>query len=179
MSDQYVGQILLVPYNFAPAGFAFCQGQLLPISQNTALFSLLGTNYGGDGKSTFGLPNLQNSIPIGMGSGPGLSQYSVGETGGTDTVTLISSQIPSHLHQHQGTSVSASSGSPAGATFGPGGPRGHALSYYTAAPTPSTLATMNANALALTGGSQPHSNMMPYLVMNYVIALQGVFPPRS
>jgi microcystin-dependent protein len=176
MSDSYLGQILLVPYNFAPKNFAFCQGQLLPIMQNTALFSILGTNYGGDGRSTFALPNLQSSVPVGMGQGPGLSPYYIGETGGTDTVTLISSQIPTHNHVHQGTSGAASSLSPAATTFAPGGGRGHALSYYIAPPT---SATMNVSALTSTGGNQPHSNMMPYLVLNYVIALAGVFPPRS
>jgi microcystin-dependent protein len=176
MSDSYVGQILLVPYNFAPKNFAFCQGQLLPISQNTALFSILGTNYGGDGRSTFALPNLQSCIPVGQGQGPGLSPYVVGQTGGTDTVTLVTTQIPSHAHVQQGISGAATSQSPAATTFAPGGGRGHALSYYIAPPT---TATMNASALAPTGGGQAHNNMMPYLVLNYVIALTGVFPPRN
>jgi microcystin-dependent protein len=178
MSEVFIGQLMLVPYNFAPRGFAFCQGQLLPISQNTALFSLLGTYYGGDGRSTFALPNLQGTIPIGMGQGPGQPLYSLGQTGGESSVTLSVSQIPQHTHIHQATSTAAASYSPTGATFAPGGGRGHAVPYYIA-PNAGTLAPMNSAAVASVGGNQPHSNLQPYLSLNWVIALQGIFPPRS
>jgi microcystin-dependent protein len=155
-----------------------CNGQLLPISQNTALFSLLGTNFGGNGISTFALPNLQGSMPIGYGQGPGLPQYIIGETGGEQNVTLLTSQMPSHTHQHQGTTAIQATEVPTGATFGESG-RSHPSVYYVAAPTPSTSAPMSPTELGIVGGSQAHPNMMPYLVMTYVIALQGQFPPRS
>jgi microcystin-dependent protein len=179
MADQYLGQLLLVPYNFAPAGYAFCQGQLLPISQNTALFSLLGTNFGGNGTSTFALPNLQGCMPIGTGQGPGQPSYFIGQTGGETSVTLLTTQLPTHTHVHQATSTAASSYSPAAAAFAPGGGRGHAVPYYIAAPGSGTLAPLNASSVQATGGSQAHSNLQPYLTLNWVIALQGVYPPRQ
>jgi microcystin-dependent protein len=177
MATTWLGQIDLVAFNFAPVGWALCQGQLLPISQNTALFSLLGTYFGGDGRSTFGLPNLQGVMPIGAGQGPGLPNYSIGETGGEVSVTLLMQQMASHNHNHMGTTATAGSSSPGGLTFAQGD-RAHALDYYTPAPG-NNRALMSQQALSLVGGNQAHPNMMPYLTMNYIIALRGDFPPRS
>ena len=174
MADPFVAEIRVFPFNFAPKGWAFCNGQLLPISQNTALFSLLGTNYGGDGKSTFALPGLEGSVPIhaGQGQGPGLSQYFLGQTGGSEAVTLLQSEIPVHTH-----TLMAASGDQAEKNI----PTANALSrsnlnIYSTTLTP--LVQMAPQALAPAGGGLPHNNMMPYLTLNFCIALQGVFPPR-
>ena len=176
MADQFVGEIRAFPFNFAPVGWAFCNGQLLSISQNTALFSLLGTFYGGDGRSNFALPNLQGSAPMHMGQGPGLSQRDIGETGGEQNVTLLLSQIPSHRHQATGVAANGDQVSPAGNTWATAhsGPKTKDNVYSTTAGS-----TMNAVALATAGSSQPHDNMPPYLVLNFCIALQGIFPARS
>ena len=176
MADPFVAEIRIFPFNFAPKGWAWCDGQLLPISQNTALFSLLGTTYGGDGKSTFALPDLQGSAPMHPGQGPGLSLHDLGEVGGSETVTLIESEIPAHAH-----SIMANT-SP-GQLTAPGSDRGLARSqggsaYVPGSPAP-TLVTMAPQTLSPTGGSLPHNNMMPYLTFYFNIALQGVFPPRS
>jgi microcystin-dependent protein len=170
-ANPYLGQLMIVPYNFAPMGWALCQGQLLSISQNTALFSLLGTFYGGDGITTFALPDLRGRAPIGVGQGPSLQPYNQGETGGEETVTLTLSQIPNHSHMPTGAASAANTGSPGGAYWAM--PR--ALLYSSSAP----VVDMSAGALGSTGGGQPHDNMKPFLVMNYIIALQGVYPPRS
>ena len=177
MTSPFVGEIRAVGYSFAPAGWALCNGQLLPISQNTALFSLLGTMYGGDGKSTFALPNLQGCSPIFFGQGPGLSLYDEGETGGSTAVTLIQSELPQHSHTVGVVDAPGSQNSPAGAHLGKARfGKGFDLQY---APSPTSGTTMNLEALALSGGSQPHNNMPPYLVLNFIIALQGVFPARQ
>jgi microcystin-dependent protein len=170
-STPYLGQIMIVPYNFAPIGWETCDGQILSISQNTALFALLGTTYGGDGVTTFALPDLRGRVPIGMGQGPGLSSYVEGETGGEETVTLTLSQIPSHVHVPLGSTTVANTGSPAGANWAM--PR--VLLYSSGAPN----VAMSSAALGNTGGGQPHDNMKPYLVMTYIIAVVGVFPSRS
>lgn len=171
MSDQFVAEIRIVGFNFAPTGWAFCNGQLMPISQNTALFSLLGTYYGGDGKSNFALPNLQGSAPMQQGQGPGLSLRSLGETGGEQNVTLLNSEIPSHTHQANGlSSAGASSPSPAGNVWA----RTRALLYNTSQNT-----TMAGQVTTVSGSSLPHNNLPPYLVLNYIIALQGIYPPRT
>jgi len=174
--DPFVAEIRMFAGNFAPQGWAFCNGQILPISQNTALFSLLGTNYGGDGKSTFGLPNLQGSAPLhvgGSGPGPGLSDHFLGETGGEQTVTLIESEIPPHSHTVNCSSGASSSSSPTNQTFGSGGGRGRPAAYASGSNVQmSPAATMQA------GGSNPHNNMQPFLCLNFIIALQGVYPPR-
>jgi len=177
MAEPFLGQIMLVPYNFAPSGWAFCQGQVLPISQNAALFSLLGTFYGGNGTSTFALPNLQGSMPIGQGTGPGLPGYVMGEQGGVQNVTLLATEIPSHTHVHQGAGSDGSSTNPVGNNFGDLSRSEKA--YYVTPPAPGSTALMNIGALQQTGGGQPHSNLQPYLVMNYVIALRGIYPSRS
>lgn len=175
MSDPFVAEIRIFPFNFAPKGWAFCDGQLLSTSQSTALFSLLGTNYGGNGESNFALPNLQGSAVIGQGQGPGLNDYLVGESGGSEFVTLLSTEIPIHSHALQGVTnpPPATGGSPS-PSVGMGRPNGGTV--YCA---PNNLGQMSPNAIGLAGGSQPHNNMMPYLTMNFCIALQGIFPPRG
>ena len=174
--DPFVAEIRIFPFNFAPRGWAWCNGQLLPISQNTALFSLLGTTYGGNGQSNFALPNLQGSAAMFSGQGPGLSLRSLGETGGSQTVTLTVTAMPSHTH-----TINAKTGggtaNPTNMVWGTSNAGKSAANFYApAAPSP---VNMNAVALANTGGNQPHNNMMPYLTLNFNIALQGVYPPRS
>jgi microcystin-dependent protein len=171
--DPFVAEIRIFPFNFAPRGWAFCDGQILPLSQNTALFSLLGTTYGGNGSSNFALPNLQGSVPMHPGQGPGLSQHFLGETGGSDTVALLQSEIPQHIHTVTVSQADAISISPANNLLatGVGG-----ISAYAA---PANLTQLNLNAITPTGGDQPHNNLQPYLTLNFCIALQGVFPPRS
>jgi microcystin-dependent protein len=171
--DPFVAEIRIFPFNFAPKGWAFCDGQLLPLSQNTALFSLLGTTYGGDGKSNFALPDLQGNAPMHPGQGPGLSLHDLGETGGSDAVTLLEAELPSHPHALRAdtidpadTNVPSTNASLAQSTGG---------TLYQAA----AGAHLADQALTSAGGDQPHNNMQPYLTLNYCIALQGVFPPRT
>ncbi len=175
MADPFVAEIRIFPFNFAPRGWAWCNGQLLPISQNTALFSLLGTFYGGDGKSTFALPDLQDRAPLhtGGGQGPGLSQHFLGETGGSETVTLLESEIPSHSHTLMGVTVAGNRTNPAGNSVA----RTTGATPY--APAAAANAQTAPESVAPVGGDQPHNNMQPYLTLNFNIALQGVFPPRS
>lgn len=180
MSDPFVAEIRIVGFNFAPSGWAYCNGQLLPISQNTALFSLLGTTYGGDGKSTFALPDMQGNGAIQPGQGAGLSQYFLGQTGGSETVTLLESEIPAHSHTLNASTVAGTTDQIGGAVLARGqfnnqGTTGSVAMYFTGAPD----TQMAPTALGVTGGSLPHNNMQPYLTLNFVIALQGVFPPRS
>jgi microcystin-dependent protein len=175
MSDVFIGQLMLVPYNFAPKGFAFCNGQLIPISQNTALFSLLGTTYGGDGKSNFALPNLQGRIPIGSGQAPGLSLYDLGQEGGSDTVALLVSEMPAHNHNIQVDTLKSSATDPTNAYLAKGNNAGTPY-----APGNSSLTQpLAANALKAAGGGLPHNNLAPYLTMTWIIALQGIFPARG
>ena len=174
MSNPFVGEIRAFGFTFAPAGWAFCNGQILPISQNTALFSLLGTFYGGNGTSNFALPNLQGSLAVDMGSGPGLTPRDLGETGGASAVTLTVAEIPAHTHSVI-TSPTSNDASPVGATFG-GAARGHSPAYAAAG---TGTVNMSAGAVAQTGGGQAHDNMPPYLALNFCIALLGIFPPRS
>ena len=180
MSSPFVAEIRIVGFNFPPTGWAFCNGQLLPISQNTALFSLLGTFYGGDGKSTFALPDMQGNSPVHQGDAPGLSPYFLGQMGGSEFVTLLQSEMPAHTHGGGTTTASANGGDsaiPTNAAWStPGADRG--LIAYDLAPA-GTTALMNPQALSIAGGSLPHNNMMPYITLNFVIAMQGVFPPRS
>ena len=175
MADPFVAEIRIFPFNFAPKGWAWCDGQILPLSQNTALFSLLGTTYGGDGKSNFALPDLQGRAPMHPGQGPGLSLHDLGETGGSETVTLLESEIPSHAHALQGTVGVANQNSPGGLQFGR--PFGGGSMYKPPAGAP--LAPLAFQAVAPAGGDQPHNNLMPYLTFYFCIALQGVFPPRG
>ncbi len=175
MADPFVAEIRIFPFNFAPKGWAWCNGQLMPISQNTALFSLLGTTYGGDGKSTFALPNLQGSAPMHPGQGPGLSLHDLGEVGGSETVTLLESEIPAHAHQLQAANAPANAQFPApNVTFA----RTVGANGYVQTPTAPQMTPLSPQALGPQGGSQPHNNMMPYLTFYFNIALQGVFPPR-
>jgi microcystin-dependent protein len=175
MADPFVAEIRIFPFNFPPKGWAFCNGQLLPLSQNTALFSLVGTFYGGDGKSTFALPNLQGSVPMQTGQGQGLSERFLGEQSGAETVTLLVSEIPLHTHSVSGTSTIGAVQSP-GPTVIIARMEGGANVYQSV--TNANLVTMAPQALAPAGGSLPHNNMQPYLTLNFCIALQGVFPPR-
>ena len=172
MADQFVAEIRIFAGNFAPTGWALCQGQLLPISQNTALFSLLGTTYGGDGRSNFALPNLQGCVPMGFGQGPGLSSRVLGEQAGEDAVTLLQSEIPGHTHTALANSGVGDQYGPTGNFFA-GDAGGNNLYAATA------NAQMAPGTIAPAGGSQPHNNLQPYLVLNYIIALQGIYPPRS
>ena len=173
MADPFVAEIRIFPFNFAPRGWAWCDGQLLPLSQNTALFSLLGTTYGGNGKSNFALPDLQGRAPMHPGQGPGLSLHDLGETGGSETVTLLQSEMPSHPHGAQANPNPANLAAPSPArSFARSAP-GNA---YKA--TPQADATFAPEAIAPAGGDQPHNNMQPYLTFYFNIALQGVFPPR-
>ena len=176
MSNQYVGEIRIVPFNFAPVDWAFCDGQLLSISQNTALFSLLGTNFGGDGKSTFGLPNLMGSAPINPGQGPGLSLYNIGEVGGVSQVTLLQSEMPAHTHSVFGYAGNGDFNTPSGKAWAMSHLGKTPINIYNA--TGGGGLTMNQFAFALTGGNQPHNNMPPFLTLNFIIALTGVYPPH-
>ena len=172
MSSPFVAEIRMFAGNFAPTGWALCDGQLMPISQNTALFSLLGTFYGGDGKSTFALPDLQGSAPMHQGNGPGLSQRFLGEQSGSEFVTLLQSEMPSHNHIANAKTSLGNSQTPADQTWAGSNT---AKQYVSTAPnTP-----MSVFALSPTGGSVPHNNMPPYLVVTFIIAMQGVFPPRQ
>jgi microcystin-dependent protein len=170
MSDQFVAEILIFPFNFPPTGWAFCNGQLMPISQNTALFALLGTVYGGDGKSTFALPDLQGNASMQPGQGQGLSQRVLGELSGVESITLLVSEIPLHTHVMNTTFEDANNGNPSGRYFGRGQP------VYVA---PAALGTMAFQMLSPAGGGLPHNNMQPYLALNFCIALQGIFPSRN
>ena len=173
MADPFVAEIRIFPFSFAPKGWARCNGQLMPLSQNTALFSLLGTTYGGDGRSTFALPNLEGSAPMHPGQGPGLALHDLGEIGGSETVTLLESEMPAHSHTLRsyphdpadrfiptGASLARSNN---GQAWGP----------------PNSLVSMSPSTLAPAGGDQSHNNLMPYLTFYFNIALQGVFPPRT
>jgi len=177
MADPFVAEIRIFPFNFAPKGWAWCNGQLLPLSQNTALFSLLGTTYGGNGQSNFALPDLQGCAPMHPGQGPGLSLHDLGEQGGTEAVTLLQSEMPSHSH---GMSVSSQLGSENQVDAGGTGQlfaMGDGINLYGSAA--SNLVSMSGNALPSTGGGQPHNNMQPYLTYYFNLALQGVYPPRT
>lgn len=172
MANPFVAEIRIFPFNFPPRGWAFCNGQILPISQNTALFSLLGTTYGGDGRSNFALPNLQGGTPLGQGQGPGLSLRDLGETGGEPGVSLLVSEIPAHTH-------TAKCNSGMGDQYGP------AENYWATDAGGNNEYASSANdqmasvAVGIAGGSGPHNNLQPFLVLNFCIALQGVFPPRT
>lgn len=174
MADPFVAEIRIFPFNFAPKGWAWCDGQLLPLSQNTALFSLLGTTYGGNGKSNFALPDLQGRAPMHPGQGPGLSLHDLGETGGSDTVSLLESEIPAHSHALRAHDLDL------GELNAPGSNRSLAKSANATAYAPAAnLVWMAPETLTPTGGDQPHNNMQPFLTFYFNIALQGVFPPRT
>ena len=176
MSDPFVAEIRIFPFNFAPRGWAFCDGQILPISQNTALFSLLGTTYGGDGKSNFALPNLQGCAPMHPGQGPGPSLHDLGETGGSDTVTLLESEIPSHTHTLRAFSGRGTNEKAPSSLLTLAESQGNFVYDATTSPP---VTPMSVQMIAPAGGDHPHNNLMPYLTLNFCIALQGVYPPRS
>jgi microcystin-dependent protein len=172
VADPFVAEIRIFPFNFAPRGWAFCDGQLLPISQNTALFSLLGTTYGGNGRSNFALPDLQGRAPMQPGQGPGLSLHDLGEIGGSQTVTLLQSEMPSHAHSLRASQADGISTVPANELPA----TGIGIGQYASA---ASMVAGAATAISPVGGDQPHNNMQPYLTFNFCIALQGVFPPRG
>lgn len=174
MADPFVAEIRIFPFNFAPTGWATCDGQILPISQNTALFSLLGTTYGGNGQSTFALPNLQGSAPMSWGQGPGLSLYDLGQSGGSDTVTVLESEMPLHTHSMSASNQPGEDAAPANQALG----RSVGASLYQTT-TDQNVVQLAFQALTPAGSSFPHNNLMPYLTLTFCIALQGVFPPRS
>ena len=176
MSDQYLGEIRMVGFNFAPVGWALCNGQLMSISQNTALFSLLGTSYGGDGRSNFALPNLQAAAPMGSGQGSGLSPRVLGETGGEFAVTLLPTQMPSHNHGVNCIGGAGSSDSPANNVWASAAGGRVPPPVYAAA---ATNVAMNPAAVQPSGGNIAHNNMPPYLAVYFVIALQGIYPSRN
>jgi len=177
MAEPFIGQIILTPYNFAPRNYAFCNGQLLSIAQNTALFSLLGTTYGGNGTTTFALPNLQGRVPMHFGQGPGLSNRSLGEQSGSESVTLTVNQIPAHNHVLKGSTTDGSTDSPTNQVLAkavdPNTLNG-VNSYAASANT-----NLNAASIDIAGLGQAHNNLQPYLCLNFVIALQGIFPSRN
>jgi microcystin-dependent protein len=173
--DPFVAEVRIFPFSFAPSGWAFCNGQILPISQNAALFSLLGTYYGGNGQTTFGLPNLQGSVPLNAGQGPGLSLYALGEAGGSATVNLLQTQLPAHTHSVHARELPPPSSTPAPANNTVFARSGGGAAYTNAA----DFVALAATAITSTGGNQPHNNLMPYLALNFCIALQGVFPVRN
>lgn len=168
MSEPFIGQVTLFAGNFAPRGWAFCSGQLLSIAQNTALFSILGTTYGGNGQTTFALPDLRGRVPLGPGQGPGLSNVVLGQQGGVENVTLTQAQAPAHGHPVAASNAAATAARPGGNL-----PAGNGA-YGAAADT-----TMNPAMVGAAGGSQPHENRQPYLGMNFIIALEGIFPARN
>jgi microcystin-dependent protein len=190
MLNPFVGEILLLPFNFPPKGYAFCHGQLLSISQNTALFSLLGTFYGGDGKSTFALPNLQGRVPMAFGQGPGLTMRHQGETSGSDGVALTTAQMPAHTHAMSASSVKPAMACRSGAGNHqspvdnvPAAESAGVTAIYSGGPAEALMRTGNiafsgTASAAPAGAGLPHENRQPYLTLNYCIALQGVFPPR-
>jgi microcystin-dependent protein len=173
MSEAYIGEIRIFAGNFAPQNWALCNGQLLSISQNTALFSILGTTYGGDGKTTFALPNLQSCVPVHQGQGAGLSPYVPGQRGGSETVTLNSQQMPQHNHTMGTLSAAGTAARPNTQLLA------QSTSGNVYGPAPSDGSALNQAAIGMAGGNQPHPNIQPYLALTFIICLYGIFPPRS
>lgn len=171
MSSPFVGEIRMFGGNFAPAGWALCDGQLLPISENDTLFTLIGTTYGGDGQTTFALPDLQGRLPVHQGTGAGLSTRVIGEKSGVENVTLTTNQIPSHTHSALGQSATGNQPSPAGNVW--------AASSLNQFSSSAANVTMNAASIGNSGGNQPHDNFMPYLCVNFIISLFGIFPTQN
>ncbi|GGG83914.1 phage tail protein [Edaphobacter dinghuensis] len=180
MSEPFLGEIRMVGWNFAANGWALCNGQLLSISQYTALFSLLGTYYGGDGRQTFALPNLQGRVPIHQGTGLGLSTYDIGEVGGNENITLLSTQMPQHNHLVGVSNLPGSVADPTNAVLAQGNSgSGRSPVLVTDYVSTSATGTLAPATISMAGGSQPHSNIQPFLCINFIIALTGIFPTRS
>ncbi|WP_028304556.1 phage tail protein [Oceanospirillum maris] len=182
MSEPFIAEIRLMALNFAPRGWAFCDGQLLPIAQNTALFSLIGTTYGGDGRTTTALPNLQDRVPMHPGRGPGLTSRRLGQRVGVDTVTLSEAQIPSHTHTYRAVQANSTTNEPNGNLMVgegvPGGSKGAIpVEFYKQDAT--NMVSMSSASLTTAGGGQSHENRQPYLTLNYCIALTGLYPSRG
>ena len=171
MTEPFLGEIRMFGFNFAPQGWAFCNGQLLPINQNQALFALLGNMYGGNGTTTFALPNLQSRVPVGQGQGAGLSSYVAGQAGGAETVTLAAAQMPAHGHSVKASSSAAGSNKPDGRALA----RSQSHTY---AAKPDSSTVMHANMLGEAGSGEPHANIQPHLALNFCIAMVGIFPTR-
>lgn len=178
MSEPFIAEIKIFAGNFAPRGYAFCDGALLPISQNTSLFSLIGTIYGGDGRTTVGLPNLKGRAAMHPGRGPGLTARRLGQAGGVQTVTLPATQMPNHTHVAQATTTQADQTVPTNRLFGTGPSSGRQTTPLFA-PDTSTLVNMQNPSLGNTGGGQSHENEQPYIALSFIIALAGLFPSRS
>ncbi len=174
MASPFIGQITLFGGNFAIRGFAFCNGQVLPIAQNTALYSLLGTTYGGDGQTTFALPDMRGRFPIHQGQLQDGSNYLLGQVAGTETVTLTSQQLPAHTHDVTGSSAPGTTNIPTN-QFWAADPSGDVAQFSDVVPD----GAMDPTAISIAGGSQPHANIQPYLCINFLIALEGAFPPRN
>ncbi len=174
MSEPFIAEIRIFAGNFAPRSWAFCNGQLLPVAQNTALFSLIGTTYGGDGRTTTALPNLKGRAPMHPGRGPGLTARRLGQRGGVEMVTLTEAQMPNHTHTPVASGSAANTNDPSGHFPAAGAGRG--ANRYSAS---GTVVSMASNTLADAGGSQSHNNMQPYIAINFIIALQGLYPSRS
>jgi microcystin-dependent protein len=175
MSSPFIGEIKMFGGNFAPRGFAFCNGQILPLQQNTALFALLGTTFGGDGRTNFALPDLRGRVPLHRGQGPGLSAYSLGQSGGSSIVTLLPGQLPAHTHTVQADAVGGALSTTAGVALWSSVPRGHPAPYAAAG----TPVPMHPASIAPAGGGMAHNNMSPYLGVSFIITLSGIFPARS
>jgi len=174
MAEPFIGQIIMAGFNFAPRGYATCDGQIQSISQNTALFSLLGTTFGGNGQTTFALPDLRGRVPIHMGQGPGLSSYVLGEVAGEENHTLINSEMPSHNHLFSTSNVAGALGTPNGNFLAASSSNQTALYRPTA-----DGSALSPQSIGLAGGSQPHNNLQPFLTINFCIALEGIFPSRN
>ncbi|MEZ4959287.1 MAG: tail fiber protein [Saprospiraceae bacterium] len=172
--EPFIGEIKLFAGNFAPRGWAFCDGQLLPISQNTALFSILGTTYGGDGRTTFALPDMRGRVPLHQGTGPGLSDYSLGQRGGTESVTLTVLELPPHSHSLNANKQNGDTSDTPGSSLAD--TKGSDRDYMKSGEVD---IQMSAKSIGSTGGGMPHENRQPYLAINYIIAMQGVYPSRS
>jgi len=173
MSDPFVGEIRMFAGNFAPRGWALCDGQLLPISQNDALFSLLGTTYGGDGRTTFGLPDMRGRLAVHQGQGPGLSMHRLGAKYGSEKVTLNVNEMPNHSHELMASTQASDSANPANDVMG-----SHADGDMVYAPVSADIGNLSSTAIDIAGGSQSHTNLMPALCINYIIAMFGIYPPR-
>ena len=176
MSQPYVGEIRMFGGSFAPAGWAFCDGALVPISENDTLFNLIGTTYGGDGQNTFGLPDLRGRVPVHQGQLSGGQNYTLGEKGGVESVTLSTNQIPNHSHPFIADGNNATTGTPTNAYFANAAPKKYYTTPNSHTPDPPTWVNMNAGMLPVQGGSQPHSNIQPILGINFIISLFGIYP---